>query len=440
MCKHEGCTFKVKEEGFCKKHERDIYRLEEQDKGIRYCDIDRGCFTLCAEGKASCEACLEKTREEDAARYAKRKQVFQALQATGSSKRICVHCEADFEAYTTQRQADSVRCKKCNEAQAKEDAKRPLRGRNFKHEKYKYMKTYYKEYISSAAKKNREISINFDTFTSLVTSPCYYCGYQKENEVNGIDRRDNAKGYEVDNCVPCCTACNMMKAYYHPDFFLEKCKIIAKVCTADAAFYREWDSYYSRSCNKICKQYKEEAAARGLSFDLTQQQWDVLTRSPCFMCGYASAKGIGLDRFENTIRAYTLANVRPCCASCNSMKGELSYEVLVEHCRRVAEKWSGGPHFAEIPVPENPYKVSSPAQGPKERKVWKALGLYYAILSDTAGTFYDAYSSVYTEKEYATLCVDVKGMKKEDAVGMLQTLLQTLKKRKQRAAGRDPEL
>jgi hypothetical protein len=122
------------------------------------------------------------------------------------------------------------------------------------------------------------------------------------------------------------------------------------------------------------------------------------------------------------------------------MKGGLPYDTFIEHCARVAEKWPGGPHFAEISVPENPYKVSVPAQGPKERKVWKALGLYYAILSDTAGTFYDAYSSVYTVKEYITLCSDVKGIKKEDAVGMMQTLLQTLKKRKRRAAVKDPEL
>lgn len=439
-CKHEGCTFKVKEEGFCKKHERDTYRLEEQERGIRYCDIDRGCFTICAEGKASCEACLEKAREKDAARYAKRKQVVQALQATSSDKRVCVHCEADFEAYKTQQGNDSVRCKKCNEAQAREDAKRPLRKRNYKKENYKYMNTYFKEYIKSASKKGREMSINFETFTHLITSPCYYCGYQKDNEVNGIDRRDNAKGYEDGNCVPCCTPCNMMKAYYHPDFFLEKCKIIAKMQTVDVAFYSTWDTYYSRSCNKKLEQYKQESAARGISFELTDTQWCVLTRSPCYMCGYASAKGTGLDRFDNTIRSYTVSNVRPCCASCNSMKGELPYEALVEHCKRVAEKWPGGPHFAEIPVPENPYKLSSPIQGPKERKVWKALGLYYAILSDSAGSFYDTYSTVYTSREYATLCADVKGMKKDDAVGMMQTLLQTLKKRKQRAAGRDPEL
>jgi hypothetical protein len=433
-CKHEGCTFKVKEEGFCKKHERDKYRLEEQEKGIRYCDIDRGCFTVCAEGKASCEDCLERTRQKDAARYTKRKEVFQALQTSSSDKRVCVHCEAEFDAYITQRHTDSVRCKKCNEAQAKEDAKRAERKRNYKVERYKNIKSVYREYISRAAKKGRDITINFETFVDLVTSPCYYCGYQKENEINGIDRRDNAKGYEDSNCVPCCETCNMMKSYYHPDFFIDKCKIIAKLIELETTFYTKWDTYYTRSCNKILSQYKQEASARGLGFELTEKQWDILTRSPCYMCDYTSAKGIGLDRFDNTIRVYTLANTRPCCGSCNAMKGELSYEVIVEHCKKIADKWPDQINFAEIPVPDNPYKLNTRVQPPKERKSWKALGLYYAILSDTAESFYDSYSGVYTSKEYITLCTDVKGMKKGDSIKLLQTLIQTLKKRKQRAA------
>ena len=54
-CQHEGCIFKAKnKELFCGKHERDKYRLEEKETNIRYCDIDRGCFTVCEEGMSSC--------------------------------------------------------------------------------------------------------------------------------------------------------------------------------------------------------------------------------------------------------------------------------------------------------------------------------------------------------------------------------------------------
>lgn len=51
-----------------------------------------------------------------------------------------------------------------------------------------------------------------EAFT-LIISSCYYCGFTPkwpENRV-GIDRVDNSKGYEIDNCVSCCITCNSAK-------------------------------------------------------------------------------------------------------------------------------------------------------------------------------------------------------------------------------------
>jgi hypothetical protein len=44
----------------------------------------------------------------------------------------------------------------------------------------------------------------------LITSPCAYCG-EIPNELNGLDRIDNNKGYTIDNVVPCCKNCNWAK-------------------------------------------------------------------------------------------------------------------------------------------------------------------------------------------------------------------------------------
>ena len=39
--------------------QREKYRQEEKEKGIRYCDIQNGwCLRLCEAGKTSCKQCL----------------------------------------------------------------------------------------------------------------------------------------------------------------------------------------------------------------------------------------------------------------------------------------------------------------------------------------------------------------------------------------------
>lgn len=77
---------------------------------------------------------------------------------------------------------------------------------------------------------------------SLIFKPCHYCGedpshyrvlgsgdWKRESTVpsHGIDRYDSNKGYLVDNCVPCCSACNYFKRDMHGDAFINLCKTIS---------------------------------------------------------------------------------------------------------------------------------------------------------------------------------------------------------------------
>lgn len=61
-----------------------------------------------------------------------------------------------------------------------------------------------------------------EDFCRLITQRCAYCGtigsnYKKTKNsleglyYNGVDRRDNATGYTVNNVVPCCRICNRAK-------------------------------------------------------------------------------------------------------------------------------------------------------------------------------------------------------------------------------------
>jgi hypothetical protein len=74
-----------------------------------------------------------------------------------------------------------------------------------------------------------------EEWEALVLQPCFYCGDvetrisenskrvgRTEDSVQmvGVDRRDNSKGYTVENCVACCATCNRFKWNRNADDFL----------------------------------------------------------------------------------------------------------------------------------------------------------------------------------------------------------------------------
>ena len=68
----------------------------------------------------------------------------------------------------------------------------------------------YKQYITNAKKRNINFSLSLEYFiNNFWKKTCFYCGNLIETA--GVDRMDSSKGYEQDNCVPCCEHCNMMK-------------------------------------------------------------------------------------------------------------------------------------------------------------------------------------------------------------------------------------
>ena len=77
------------------------------------------------------------------------------------------------------------------------------------------------QYKSSAKKKRREFSLSFEAFKQVIQCRCFWCGCSPDKtrtsdgghtlRYNGIDRMDSSKGYTDDNCVPCCTRCNVAK-------------------------------------------------------------------------------------------------------------------------------------------------------------------------------------------------------------------------------------
>lgn len=129
-------------------------------------------------------------------------------------------------------------CKECIAIQAKEYRQRPERLQvvkdyyennrtEFRIRMNKYRMTLvgqYHEYLKSAKKRNYEFLLSKDDCLSFFNTDCYYCN----GKINGlgIDRIDNDKGYTLDNVVPCCYRCNIMKHTSTQESFLSHIKQI----------------------------------------------------------------------------------------------------------------------------------------------------------------------------------------------------------------------
>lgn len=72
--------------------------------------------------------------------------------------------------------------------------------------------------------RKHDFTLSFEQFMGFWNGTCAYCG----NKINGvgIDRVDSSIGYIIENCVPCCKECNIMKNTKTVDEFITQCKRI----------------------------------------------------------------------------------------------------------------------------------------------------------------------------------------------------------------------
>ena len=143
-----------------------------------------------------------------------------------------------------------------------------------------------------------------------------------------------------------CTVCNTEKAV---DNFYKKGKGCyrseCKSCTSDKArnyykrnkrgfqerydkkkkIYKKW----SQSVSGRYSSYKSGAKKRGLSFELSKEEFTLFWKAPCHYCT-GNIETIGLDRVDSS-EGYKVNNVVPCCTTCNTMKNSLTTEEFKSH-------------------------------------------------------------------------------------------------------------
>lgn len=208
-------------------------------------------------------------------------------------------------------------------------------------------------YLSSAKIKNL-LTINEDDFKNmielLIIQNCFYCGKQiKEGNLqeriigdyNGVDRINSNKPYILENCVPCCKKCNIMKNTLDIASFLRK--------NVEISLYNNLNDNINKTFEKRLKyhntfsligsscdiyMYKKKAKERKKDFELTKEQFNEIVKQNCYLCGGNNSKGIGIDRFDSNI-GYILENCKPCCSYCNYMKNNLEYNDFLKQVKNI---------------------------------------------------------------------------------------------------------
>jgi hypothetical protein len=230
---------------------------------------------------------------------------------------------------------------------------------------------YRHSYKSRAFNSGIDFSINESDFRKITASSCAYCGSAPCTTVargkssftyNGIDRLDPCKGYTLDNVVPCCKWCNYAKRLLPVSEFLTWArKVHTRMSSARKAeipltgLYLVIDGPYNQKLGRsgfktLYRVYQNDP--RGHEFNLTENQFLLLTSSPCHYCGahpksrrtvrkkaFGSYLYNGLDRVDNK-KGHTLNNVVPCCPTCNRAKSALSLGEFLTMVSKISDKAS----------------------------------------------------------------------------------------------------
>lgn len=89
---------------------------------------------------------------------------------------------------------------------------------------------------------------------------------------------------------------------------------------------------YDKSLPKEYKSYLSRANNKGLTFDLSVEEFYSIVNQDCFYCGSEGMNG--LDKIDCKGH-YTKDNVLSCCTKCNMMKFTYSQADFIKHVKKI---------------------------------------------------------------------------------------------------------
>lgn len=318
-CQFKDCKFKIekKEDKYCNKHIRELLRDNEKEKNIQYCDISRGCFNILTDD-IKCIECRNKEKNKVAT------ELFNL------------------------RNLHNIKLPQRNESDALFE-KQESGGSD--------IKETWRNIQRNAILRKILFTLTQQEFEQLVIQPCYYCGFYSNYKINGIDRIDNNKGYVIDNCIPSCKMCNMIKGVNHPLAFLDKVKIICAYRQSPKPITNredvKWETYLTFGKSKSYNDYKilVKNRTKEIQFLISDADYNTLIQGECYLCGVHPMEGHrnGIDRYDNSGH-YTIENCRTCCGYCNLMKRDYLYNDFMCKCIQIMSYNCNTQRFTSVPV------------------------------------------------------------------------------------------
>lgn len=248
-----------------------------------------------------------------------------------------IHYEKNKETYKERSRKHYHENKEQNKEQKKERNAKCLEGRK-QHainsiatgeiiDRYQWDK-WCNEIKRHAKNKKYPYSDDFtnDIMFEMMLKGCFYCG----DIATTIDRINSKLDHIIENCVGCCHGCNISKGAADPDTFIRK------------AYYRVHDKYYDEDIdiwftNKkkpTTYGYGYTAKKKGVSFELTKEDFDILINGNCKYCNRSPTTWFGVDRVVPSL-GYVIGNVVSCCYDCNLDKSEDDVETMRTRNERI---------------------------------------------------------------------------------------------------------
>lgn len=174
-----------------------------------------------------------------------------------------------------------------------------------------------------------------DVFVTVLTQgKTKSCGCLQKDIVSKIFTKDIRK-FDIDGNIteklcPMCKEWRDINSYYKNNYSIDGYNSTCKICCK----YRLKERYDF---------YKNNAKRRNLDFDLSIEQFDIITQQECIYCGGYSGKYnnnsfSGIDRVDSN-KGYVEDNIVPCCDVCNKMKGVLTVSQWLNHIQSILDHY-----------------------------------------------------------------------------------------------------